>query len=441
MWRPANNGFANTLVRALALDPTAPQTLYAGTFTNGAAKSIDGAATWHAANDGFTEPEVTALAVDPAMPSIVHAGTNSADTGVFRSADHGQSWSPSSMGLTDDRVRALAVDPTDSAVVYVGTTVGGVFKSADRGEHWSPMSGCRDLRQQHAGRRPRAGPTRPLRRVGRHPRRRLRQRRRRRQLAAGEQRPPRAPPPRRRRRPARFATPSSPGPAAPVCYETADGAASWRAANGGAGSQLETATVSDLAFAPDDPDTLYAATSLGVLVTRNRGMTWAGLTSGLFVRGINALAIDPVDPRRLYAASRGGGVFAMVLTALLCGNGTLDAGEAVRPRHAQRRCRFVLRHRLRVHLQRTLHAHSDARAQRDRRALWHASDHLCGRLRRRRTGGDQRARPRRDHCARVGGGDGVRVAGCRFQRRGGGQRADPGGKQRAGRVRLIVPSP
>ena len=56
-WIPANSGFANTLVRTVALDPDTPQTIYAGTFANGAAKSADGAMTWNAANNGLTEPE------------------------------------------------------------------------------------------------------------------------------------------------------------------------------------------------------------------------------------------------------------------------------------------------------------------------------------------------------------------------------------------------
>jgi hypothetical protein len=98
--------------------------------------------------------------------------------------------------------------------------------------------------------------------------------------------------------------------------------------NGGPGSQLSAATVSDLAIDPEDAATIYAATSLGVLVSANGGTTWAGLTNGLYVRSINAIAVDPVDPRRLYAGSSGGGVFTMLLTSQLCGNGTKDGGEA-----------------------------------------------------------------------------------------------------------------
>ena len=67
----ANVGFTNTLIRALAIDPGTPQTVYAGTFTNGVAKTTDGGTTWNLANTGLSEPEVTALAVDPATPPIV----------------------------------------------------------------------------------------------------------------------------------------------------------------------------------------------------------------------------------------------------------------------------------------------------------------------------------------------------------------------------------
>jgi hypothetical protein len=54
-------------IRALAIDPTTPATLYAGTDGGGVSKSTDAGGTWAAANTGleYPYPYVSALAIDP----------------------------------------------------------------------------------------------------------------------------------------------------------------------------------------------------------------------------------------------------------------------------------------------------------------------------------------------------------------------------------------
>jgi photosystem II stability/assembly factor-like uncharacterized protein len=53
-WSAANTGLTNKRVRALAIDPTAPNTLYAGTYGGGVFKSTDGGTSWSSANSGLT---------------------------------------------------------------------------------------------------------------------------------------------------------------------------------------------------------------------------------------------------------------------------------------------------------------------------------------------------------------------------------------------------
>src|SRR5512135_2118522 len=57
--------------------------------------------------------QITALAVDPSKPDTIYAGTGFA--GVFRSADGGASWSAVSTGLSDRHVHALAIHPSNSS--------------------------------------------------------------------------------------------------------------------------------------------------------------------------------------------------------------------------------------------------------------------------------------------------------------------------------------
>ena len=93
-WSPVNNGLTNKSVWALAIDPSTPTTLYAGTW-NGVFKSINGGTTWSA--NGLTGNGVFALAIDPSTPTTLYAGTNG---GVFKSINGGTTWSATGTGPT-----------------------------------------------------------------------------------------------------------------------------------------------------------------------------------------------------------------------------------------------------------------------------------------------------------------------------------------------------
>src|SRR5687768_8870098 len=60
------------LITALAIDPTAPTTLYAGTLGGGVFHSTDGGGSWTAINAGLTNLFISALAMTPAT---LYAGT------------------------------------------------------------------------------------------------------------------------------------------------------------------------------------------------------------------------------------------------------------------------------------------------------------------------------------------------------------------------------
>jgi photosystem II stability/assembly factor-like uncharacterized protein len=120
-------------VRALAVDPTAPGTLYAGT-EGGVFKTVDAGATWGPVKQGLTSFTVNALALDPSAHLTLYAGTKG---GVFKSVDGGATWTARRLGLGKIGVLALAIDPANSSVVYAGTATAGVFKSTDAGGSWT----------------------------------------------------------------------------------------------------------------------------------------------------------------------------------------------------------------------------------------------------------------------------------------------------------------
>jgi hypothetical protein len=77
------------------------------------------------------------LAIDPSAPATLYAGTSGG--GVFKSTDAGGNWIAINSGLTNTVVSALAIDPSNMATLYAGTE-GGVFKSTNGGIWLLPAS-------------------------------------------------------------------------------------------------------------------------------------------------------------------------------------------------------------------------------------------------------------------------------------------------------------
>jgi photosystem II stability/assembly factor-like uncharacterized protein len=130
---------ATRAVYALAVDPTTPATLYAGT-ERGVFKSTDEGANWTI--NGLLGVIVRALVIDPTTPATLYAGTEGG--GVFQSTDAAASWTAVNAGLTSTYVLALAIDPINPDTLYAGTFFdGGVFQSTgwrsqlNGGEHRS----------------------------------------------------------------------------------------------------------------------------------------------------------------------------------------------------------------------------------------------------------------------------------------------------------------
>ena len=112
----------------MAIEPTVSATLYAGTEGGGVFKSTNGGQSWTAVNSGLTDTYVYALAIDPSTPVTLYAGTGFGG-GVFKSTDAGSTWTAFNAGLGNLTVHALAIDPTTSRL-YAGTG-GGVYEVHD----------------------------------------------------------------------------------------------------------------------------------------------------------------------------------------------------------------------------------------------------------------------------------------------------------------------
>ena len=129
-------------------------TFYFGGVNGGIWKTTDAGTVWTPIFDGEPVGSIGALAIAPSDPNIIYAGTGESDIrsdlssgdGVYKSIDGGQSWTH--IGLDDTRqISRIVVDPKDAKVVYVGALghaygpnpERGVYKSVDGGMHWTKV--------------------------------------------------------------------------------------------------------------------------------------------------------------------------------------------------------------------------------------------------------------------------------------------------------------
>ncbi|MCY4465079.1 MAG: glycosyl hydrolase [Chloroflexi bacterium] len=139
-------------VVAVAGDPQQKQSFYFGACAGGVWKTTDGGLYWRNISDGyFGTAAVGALAVAPSAPQILYAGTGestirgnvSHGDGVYKSSDGGRSWQH--VGLRETRhIGKIAIHPQDPDTLYVaafGRAFGqsderGVYRSQDGGASW-----------------------------------------------------------------------------------------------------------------------------------------------------------------------------------------------------------------------------------------------------------------------------------------------------------------
>jgi photosystem II stability/assembly factor-like uncharacterized protein len=150
-WKRAGGDLWNEgRVYALSVHPHEPRTVFAGAH-DGIYKSTDGGMSFTHLDSPMNALDVWRIAVDPTDPDIIFAGTRPA--AVFRSTDGGRSWQKRPAEIAKEcpnvripRITALTVDPSDHRKVWAGIEVDGVLRSTDGGDSWQriPQSGIPD---------------------------------------------------------------------------------------------------------------------------------------------------------------------------------------------------------------------------------------------------------------------------------------------------------
>ncbi|MGI9168804.1 MAG: WD40/YVTN/BNR-like repeat-containing protein, partial [Caulobacteraceae bacterium] len=144
--------FRGGRVLAVAGAPDDKRRFYFGAVNGGVWRTLDAGRTWTPISDSLPVGSIGALAVAPSAPEVIYAGTGEADMrsdiaqglGMFKSVDGGRTWSAS--GLGDSRqIARIIVDPRSPDVVlaavlghpYGPNAERGVYHSADGGRTWA----------------------------------------------------------------------------------------------------------------------------------------------------------------------------------------------------------------------------------------------------------------------------------------------------------------
>lgn len=148
-WKLANHALKDWSVQEVAVLPSAPNKVFAGTRGDGVWLSEDFGATWKKPCYGKRGPgKVRCLTIDPHDSNTLYAGTEPID--VFVSRDCGQNWSRLEsvwsvpwvttvtypVATVEPHVRDIVVDARNAKILFVALQVGYLLKTTDGGATW-----------------------------------------------------------------------------------------------------------------------------------------------------------------------------------------------------------------------------------------------------------------------------------------------------------------
>ncbi len=150
-WTWVGPGNIGGRIRSILVHPTTPAIMWAGSVGGGVWKTTDGGAMWHPLDDFMANIAVASLALDPTNPDVLYAGTGEGffsgsepvgdfqkGAGIFKSTDGGGTWTqlPSTIGVEFYYVNRIAVHPTTPQTLLAATK-NGIFRSLDAGATWT----------------------------------------------------------------------------------------------------------------------------------------------------------------------------------------------------------------------------------------------------------------------------------------------------------------
>lgn len=323
-WQAFSQGLPGTFVTSISPDPAVAGRLLLSSESRGLFASSDGGASWEPSGDGIDEARTGPLTRVPGEPGTLYvlaAESAFSESRIYRSTNSGSTWQRIGLDLPDDFLGPVVVDSADSSTLYT-TRQGGVLRSTDGGAQWQEVGGRICGQNPFLVAHPEDG--------GR--------------LLAGcveDSGAPVSPPiylsfllsseDGGESWQEIFQGPSGgafvdwnlsydPNDSATVlaalgtslaswaqAFRSDDGGGTWEPISGLAGIGV-TALLAD----PQRPGVLLAGTTTeGVLRSLDDGETWHPFNRDLGSPVVNTLAFDPIQPERVWAGTRGGGLYVL----------------------------------------------------------------------------------------------------------------------------------
>jgi photosystem II stability/assembly factor-like uncharacterized protein len=142
-WESLGPGNVGGRTRGLAIDPQNTNIMWAGGATGGLWKTTDGGQTWTPVDDFAPVLAINCLVMDPHDPNTIYACTgeqtqNWRGAGIYKTSDGGDSWTQLPATTTSDFyfVNNLAISPASSSHLYAATNT-GLWASLDGGNTWN----------------------------------------------------------------------------------------------------------------------------------------------------------------------------------------------------------------------------------------------------------------------------------------------------------------
>jgi hypothetical protein len=147
-WEWLGPGNIGGRIRAIAIHPTNPNTIFVGAVAGGIWKSTNGGSSWAVVNDFLPNLAITTIVYDPTNTSIMYASTGEGfynhdalpGAGIFKSTNGGTTWSQlASTNNTDFRwVNRLDHHPDSTGILYAATRdPHRIWKTINGGTTWT----------------------------------------------------------------------------------------------------------------------------------------------------------------------------------------------------------------------------------------------------------------------------------------------------------------
>jgi len=254
----------------LRIDPVQPRRIYA-VVGGRLYRTENSALTWRLL---FSAAPPNDLVIDSRDPAVLYLAGRSYDdhlgthiTHVRKSVDYGDSWLQVAEETEGREYLSLAIDPLDSSVVYVATDR-GLWKSVDAGATWHAVTPAGSVGSDAPG--------------------------------------------------VTAAVAVDPAVSGVLYYAAVDGF--FKSLDGGdtwIEAQGAPRTFHDLVIDPQDTASLFGATDDGVYRSLDAGATWQRVCRRASCTTVHGVALDPIDPRKVWLSSLGEGLVR-----------SLDGGES-----------------------------------------------------------------------------------------------------------------